>query len=169
MVKKSSNSIKVIIIATAVIFACAGLIFARQWFLPLQGYLTSMAWVEVDATLLSASIDSQTVTDNQTRRVSINYAANVSYQYSFGAETYTAHRVSWSKVYDTGYWYHKAQNLQSKFARGEPIKVFLDPDSPQNVVIYRDVNWSRWWIFLFVSVVFWALAIGFIYFYRKKM
>ena len=140
MLIKDTRTARRILYYVVFILLCAALIFTSKLVRLAYGYYESSDWISVKAHLLHASIDTNTVSDPNTRVTHITHAPNVSYEYYYNDIRYTGNRATWVKVFDESDMFAKARLLKSRYENNKFIYVYIDPDSPTESVIYKEVD-----------------------------
>ncbi len=95
-------------------------------------------WVQVEAELIRGGYDTNSGSDSDT------YEAYAEYTYTWGGERYVGNRVSLSAGGDNigDYQVDVGRRLQTALASGRPILVYVDPQSPQESIVDRDIRWG---------------------------
>ncbi|QDV13693.1 hypothetical protein CA51_35840 [Rosistilla oblonga] len=112
----------------------------------------AQSWVEVPATILSASVKTHRGGDSTT------YSVETRYRYDFEGKTYHSDRVSFSPFTSDGdrNWHRAMVRRLKKHASDKtPYPCFVDPAAPENAVLERGARFS---LMLLVSVF--GLAFG---------
>ncbi|CZF78169.1 hypothetical protein GCE9029_00672 [Grimontia celer] len=118
------------------------------------GCIFSKGWVQTSAILVEAEIDELEYYDMDRRR-RISYAPKVNYQYQYLGKYYYSDRYSWTVNYDRAERYSAAKNLVWYHVNNKPIRVYVDPDFPQNAVIERGCkSWTLKMTFIAGLVLF---------------
>jgi hypothetical protein len=106
-------------------------------------------WAPVEARLITAGYESHAGDDSTT------YEAYASYSYSFGGGRYSGDRLTIAGGADNvgDYQTDTGRMLSGKLARGEPITIFVNPETPAQSIIDPRIRWGLLGfksIFLFV-------------------
>lgn len=102
-------------------------------------------WVSVDAQLLDGGLRTSRSDDSTT------YRAFARYRYDFNGSTFESDRVAIAGGADNigSFQNQLGSRLRSTFNRGDPVRIYVDPNAPSEAVIDRSI---RWGLILFKSV-----------------
>lgn len=117
----------------AVVGVVAGVLLVRQ----VGAWLDARQWVGTPATILDVELEHHQSDDSTT------YSVRASYVYEFEGRTYSGSRVWFSdKPDNVGDFFEKAYGqLYLHMNTGEPWTAFVDPESPSDAVLFRDLRW----------------------------
>lgn len=114
------------------------------------------AWILADAYILDTDLVESDSDDGVTYRVTATYT------YSFGGREYTGTRVAVQDVSDNlGNFHHEAQQtLESHRRAGEPMPCYVNPEQPEEAVLYRDLRAGVLALFGGLGAVFTLVGLG---------
>jgi len=106
-------------------------------------------WVQVEAQLSAGGYETHSGDDSYT------YEAYAEYAYQYDGQTFIAKRVGITGGADNigSYQQQQGNKLSQAHARGEPIRIYVNPEDPSQAIIDRGVRWAMVGfksIFLFV-------------------
>ncbi|MDN3637817.1 DUF3592 domain-containing protein [Simiduia curdlanivorans] len=159
--KKTKQASPLFLILFALPFAGVGVGFLFFSIIPsLYEWQQMHQWQPVDAQLLSAKLQTNHGDDSTT------YQALASYRYYFRGTAYESDRVGIMSGSDNiGSWQEdKAYELKRALAKGGSISVYVDPDKPDQAVVYRELRWGMLGFKLIFVVVFGGVGVGLIFF-----
>ena len=128
-----------------------------------MGYLTvatlveweSMrSWVRVDAEIVSVNLQQNSGSDSTT------YEVTASYRYVYDGQEYTGSRVALHSGSDNVGDYHQDTYRELSGYRGKTFRCFVDPSSPANAVLYRDLRYGLLGFYLLFVVLFGGAGFG---------
>ena len=101
-------------------------------------WLEARDWVEVPAKIVHTELKIQK------GRKSTTYEVTADYEYKFGEQKYTGHRVSLSSGADNlGSFQQDAYRQLSGYQKsGKPFRCYVNPAQPGEAVLYRDLRWE---------------------------
>jgi hypothetical protein len=109
-------------------------------------YLASANWVDADATIVDVGWKTGKVgsATTSTRRVSKGYQATVQYTYRYNGRSYQSNRVNLRDKLSRQEDAQRAiyENFKTLKANGKSMPVSVNPKSPTQSVIYRDIRWG---------------------------
>lgn len=113
------------------------------------------SWIPVDAMVVNVKLH-ESIGEN-----SAAYSVRVNYSYEYQNQKYQHNRVTISSGSDNVYDYHQDLygRLNKQFNDGEPIRIWLDPNNPQNSIIDREMRWGVFVMRLVFAVI--LCGIGF--------
>ena len=147
------------------LFALPGLGIGTFSILPnLYEWLDMKAWVAVPAQLTHVELHSSRSDKSYTYRVSAQY------HYHYLARDYQGHRVGIATSSDNiGEWHQDIYNrLRSAQTSQRSITVWVNPDTPTEAIIDRELRWGLLGFKLIFVVVFGGIGLLIIYFVLKK-
>jgi hypothetical protein len=99
--------------------------------------VTAKNWVQVPATLLTATLD---VSSGD----STTYEAQASYQYEFQGHTYASNRVGINGGHDNiGSWQARvASELKRRKSTSGTTVAFVNPKNPESALLYPEIRWG---------------------------
>lgn len=115
-------------------------------------------WVPTSGTLLDISID----TSNS--RGSELYKLRGRYRYRFAGEAFESEQIDFARGHDNVGDYHQEQykKLQPLLNQAEALKVFVNPDDPDEAVVVRALRWGAIVLLGSVCIVFGGTGIFFV-------
>ena len=110
-------------------------------------YRAAQKWSETTCTIASYDV-------SKGRR---GYVFNLTYRYSVGGRRYESQQYDLFYDLNTG----KAE-FGKRHPRGSQVTCYVDPDNPQDAVLYRGVSQIPFVLWLFPAIVFliWAVLLG---------
>ena len=118
-------------------FLLAGLALSVFYF---SGYLKwweARSWVEVPCVIDSTELKESRGDDSTT------YSVKASYHYDFQGRTHQGERVSFGMGSDNvGNFQRTAYRELSRHQGGGPFRCYVDPENPENSVLYRGLRWE---------------------------
>jgi cytochrome b561 len=130
----------------------------------ISGNIKSINWIQMDATLLNASIkitQGSTSSSNRTRHN--YYAPQISYKYNFNGVACIGSKVAWVEGGDDGPLKELAYNFKYHFKHKIPIKVYVNPDKPCESVVDRAIHWSKLTSMGIILIIVILFASGIVY------
>jgi hypothetical protein len=137
-------------------FLLAGLVMTVIYF---SGFLTwwdARSWAEVPCQIDSAELEESHGSDSTTYRV------EATFHYDFNGRSYQSDQVSLGKGGDNvGDFHHRAhRELSSHLESGRAFRCFVDPDAPENAVLYRRLRWEMQAFMAIFALTFPAVGVG---------
>ena len=116
------------------------------------------SWVEVDARLLEASLESHSGDDSTT------YNARAVYEYSFAGQPYRNDRVAINSGSDNigDFQQQLGRRLEQAYASERAISIWVNPTLPAEAVIDRSLRWGLLGFKMIFALVFGLVGIGII-------
>jgi hypothetical protein len=132
----------------------AGMAVMLAW--TLADHLAMRNWEEVPAQIVQADLDVNHDEDGST------YKATAQYVYTCGGRQYAGSRVSpYSGSDNIGSFQKNAHRELSRHQKsGEPFRCFVDPDNPQESVLYRDLRWEMVGFYTLFVLAFGGVGFG---------
>ncbi len=123
----------------ASVFLLAGLAAGGLVVVQFYEAVTARGWAPVDATVIAAGLSTSADSDGGT-----TYRATGRFRYEWNGATYESDRVSFSRGHDNiGRFQRDLYTRLDRHRRsGEPLTVWVDPDSPARAVAHRDPHWG---------------------------
>jgi len=121
-----------------IIFGLAGFYFL--FIQPLRLSKAAQNWKPVSATVVSASVRTQTKynSSGHGKRVETYYTPRVTYRYSLNGKLYTSDRFSFLQTQYSNRF--DAEEVLKDFPEGKMIPVYVNPEKPTQVVIFRTLG-----------------------------
>lgn len=130
--------------------------------------LRAISWTPHKAKVVSSSLDHRYDSDTGT-----TYRAVGVFEYVWKGQTFTSEKLDFSVGYDSQKAYHKGivQQLESAKANKHYLRIFVNPDQPDEAVMLRRLRWEMV-IFYFPFVTLFpliglAIILGTIWAYRE--
>lgn len=103
-------------------------------------------WSATPATILDAKL-------REHRGKNKTYSLHGSYQYEIAGKLYTAKRIQYSSDNDNIGDFHQVayQELDYHRKSGEPLTVYVNPEDPQQAIVYRDLRKGVFWFDFFIA------------------
>lgn len=138
-------------------FAAAGTFVAYLLLSSLWSHFAMLKWEEVPVRILSASLQVQRG-DSTTYRVSAHYA------YRFAGREYTGKRVGLHGGSDNlGDWQNEVyRELRIYRDSGQDFPGYVNPDAPQESILYRQARWEMLGLYAVFALVFGGVGYGMI-------
>lgn len=149
--RRSSGSPQGCLIPFFGLFLAAGL--AASWFLlvkPVREFLAARSWAEITCVVEASRVEESSDSDGTTYRPVIDYT------YTYGGREYRSSRYQFMEVSSSGYR-GKAQ-LVARYPPGARRPCYVNPDSPAEAVLNRDLGWS--YLFGLLPLAFVAVGAG---------
>jgi len=104
----------------------------------LRDWMNAQDWLATDATLIDANLKINRSSKSTT------YEATATYQYSFHGQSYTNNRVALSTGADNIGSFQAAlgRQLENSYHQKRPIRVWVNPNNPQQSLIDRSMRWG---------------------------
>ena len=164
--KKSKQTSPLFLMLFALPFAGVGVGFLLFSIIPsLYEWQQMASWRPVQATVLSAELETHRGDDSTT------YQAVARYRYSIDGQSYISDRIGIMSGSDNiGSWHQdRAYELKRALANDKKITVFVDPSVPTQAIIYRDLRWGMLGFKLIFVIVFGGVGLGLLIFsYRTR-
>lgn len=151
----------------AIPFAAVGLFMAWEVVRTLAEHQAMQRWVETPALITRVDLEMQH--DEGT-----TYRAVADYQYEFGGQQFQGSRVGPTDGSDNigSFQQRVHRELKGYHTRGEPFRCFVNPDRPEQAILYRDLRWEMIVFFdLFVLAfggVGWGLLLASLFAWRLE-
>ena len=144
------------LILFALPFAGVGVFMTTLLVVKFLQYREVQSWEVVPATILSASLETHRDDDGNT------YRAVASYEYVFGGTTYRGDRVSLHGGADNVGKFQRraAEELQDHQRSKKPFPCRVDPDSPEDSILYADVRLGMMALYAGIGLVFGTVGFG---------
>ena len=113
-------------------------------------------WVEVPATIETAELKENRSDDGT------SYKAVATYTYQFAGRQYTGDQVSLHSGSDNVGRFQRYAYAELKRHRdtGQPFHCYVDPDDPQESVLYRNLRWEMLLMFAVFAAVFGSVGVA---------
>ena len=130
-----------------------------------MGYLTAAtlvewvamrSWVPVEAEIVSVNLQQNSGSDSTT------YEVTASYRYVVNGREYTGSRVALHSGSDNIGDYHHDIYAELSGYRGETFRCFVDPHSPSDAVLFRDLRVGLLGFYMLFVVLFGGAGVGMI-------
>ena len=156
MPKKSSNSFRSLgcLCLFALPFAGVGVFMGYLTVATLVEWVSMRSWVRVDAEIVSVNLQQNSGSDSTT------YEVTASYRYVYDGQEYTGSRVALHAGSDNIGDYHQNTYRELSGYRGETFRCFVDPSSPTEAVLYRDLRYGLVGFYLLFVVLFGGAGFG---------
>lgn len=117
--------------------------------LPIQQWRLTQHWVEVPAIIEQVKLQEHRGTDG------ITFESTARYRYQFDGQDYVGDRVSLYGA-DDGTSYHRVivRELEAYRDNQQPFRCFVDPDSPNDALLYRDLRWGMYVMIGLIALLF---------------
>lgn len=138
-----------------VIFGIIGVAMLFSYFQSKKKVEESQSWPAVQGYITKTHIRRETEKDNDGSRIT-KYYPEVLYTYEFLGKEYTGDKISFGGK--TKYSYEqKAENFLVQYPVGQGIKIYYDPNNPEDAVLERKALGK---VILIIGVIFTLIAIG---------
>lgn len=132
-------------------FTIAGAIMLVVGARNIQGAWESENWPHVQGKISESEVRSHT-SRNSNGRTSTSYSVELKYTYTVDDEEYIGDRLRFGEMNSNK---RRDANAKAKtFAAGKKIKVFYDPEEPQESVLEPGIHGSSWFLPIFGAVFF---------------
>ncbi|MEN3941029.1 DUF3592 domain-containing protein [Prosthecobacter sp. SYSU 5D2] len=149
MARRQSATGETFLIPFGLVFLLAGLGVGIFYFSILSRWYEARGWVEVPCVIESSDLQERVSTDSD--GTSTTYEVEAAYRYEYNGRTYKGDEVSLSLGADSFGDHHQRvfSILDEHRASGRPFRCYVNPDLPEESVIFRE---ARWTILLFMSL-----------------
>lgn len=107
-----------------------------------QKATASEEWPSVQGTVRSSGVREETSSSGSRRSSSTTYHASVVYDYQVGGQAYQGERISYGE-YGTGDS-GRAQKIAAGYPEGAEVRVYYQPDDPQESVLEPGTGGVPW-------------------------
>ena len=114
---------------------------------------SAVKWPTVEGIVLSAKVRRLPKADGRSRG---NYRPDIEYQYCFNGKTFKNDKIYF---FEAGLSKTASQSFVCKYAPGNYIKVFYNPNNPSESVLEPKLSW-RGYALVFIGVAMFALVYG---------
>ena len=103
---------------------------------PVVKSVQALGWEQAEAQLISSYVGVPA------RR---QYLLKATYAYTWEGEEYTSERVFFDEMVGVRRMYYHGLNRELKIdrERGQPLQIWVNPDAPDQSVIFRHVRWDK--------------------------
>lgn len=135
-------------------FAGVGVFMGYLAVATLVEWVSMRSWVRVDAEIVSVKLQQNSGSDSTT------YEVTASYRYIVNDQEYTGSRVGLHAGSDNIGDYHRDTYAELSGYRGKTFRCFVDPGSPSDAVLYRDLRFGLLGFYLLFVVLFGGAGFG---------
>ncbi|MES2476752.1 MAG: DUF3592 domain-containing protein [Verrucomicrobiota bacterium] len=136
-------------------FLLAGLALSVFYFSGYVKWWQARSWVEVPCVIDSTELKESRGDDSTTYRV------QAAYHYEFQGRPYHSEQVTFGKGSDNvGDFQHTAHRELSHYQDGRRFRCFVDPNHPENAVLYRGLRWEMQAFMAIFALTFPAVGAG---------
>lgn len=153
------------LILFALPFAGAGLVVLLLAGRDVYDWQRMQAWQQVPAHILSADLKVSYGRKTHGRKSkSPSYMAQASYRYQYQGQDYTGMRVAISRGSDNigSYQQDRYAELRSYRQSGTEFRCFVNPQQPEQAILYRDLRWDMLSFKALFSLIFGGVGFGLI-------
>lgn len=153
-----------VFVMVAIAFLFGAIPMTKMAFGPIVSSIQAQSWEETDATVLSSFV-------NVPHRR--QYRLETQYTYEWEGTVYSGERVFFDEMVGVrkGYYNEVNRELLRHKPDDNPIRIWLDPENPDQSVIYRDVRWDKFFgnmiFFLIWAAITFGLVGGLVAQFRK--
>lgn len=127
------------------------------WFLvglPIQEWRNTQHWVEVPAMIERVQLQEHRSSG------SVTYDSAARYRYQFDGQEYVGDRVSLYGPED-GTSYHRVivRELEEYRDTQQPFRCFVNPDVPNEALLYRDIRWGMYFMIGLIALLFSGIGV----------
>jgi hypothetical protein len=146
------------LILFALPFALAGLFVGSLAIRSLATWYEARAWVSTPAHILQTDLEVHQGSDSTT------YEVTALYEYEWRGQVYSSDRVGLSSGSDNIGSFHQDRHAElTRFhSNGEPFRCFVDPDDPQQSLLYREMRWGLFALMGVFALLFTGAGLGII-------
>ena len=139
-------------------FAVIGIVAGLSLFFLGYDEIRMQSWAEIPCTILSAELKDETDTESRTVRVV------ASYRYRVNDQDYVGKRVTTTDFASSNIAFHsKIHALLAEHQKsGEPYRCFVNPDQPEQSILYRDSHWQVIMLQTWMALMFTVIGVGLI-------
>ena len=119
-------------------------------------WMSMRSWVRVDAEIVSVNLQQNSGSDSTT------YEVTASYRYVVNGQEYSGSRVALHSGSDNIGHHHRDAYAELSGYRGKTFRCFVDPSSPSDAVLYRDLRYGLVGFYLLFVVLFGGAGFGMI-------
>jgi len=155
-IKKPSKSGAGCLTLFGAVFLLFGLGAGASSLVPVYKSLTSGDWQTTQATVLEAKLERHRGDDTTT------YKATGKYQYEWNGQTYTSEQINFNSGSDNigSYQRDLANKLKRAKSSKQNIQAWVNPDSPSEAVIDKDIRWGGFAFKMLFFVLFGGVGAG---------
>lgn len=152
---KSSRGLGCLILF-ALPFALAGVFVGSLAVRSLATWYEARDWVETPARILQADLEVHQGSDSTT------YEVTALYEYEWQGRTYSSERVGLSSGSDNVGSFHQDRHaeLSRHQSSGEPFRCFVDPDDPEEALLFREMRWGLFALMGVFALLFTGAGVG---------
>ena len=123
--------------------------------LPIQEWRATQDWVKVPAIIERVQLQTHHSSG------SITYDSTARYRYQFDGTDYVGNRVSLYGPED-GTSYHRmiVRELEGYRDSQQPFRCFVNPASPREALLYRDIRWGMFAMISLVALLFSGVGVA---------
>lgn len=149
MARRQSASGETFLIPFGLIFMMAGLGVGIFYLGLLSRWYEVRGWEEVPCFIESSALQERVSRDSDGS--STMYEVEAAYRYEYNGRSYEGNEVSLSMGADSlGDYHERVFSILDEHRReGRPFRCYVNPDAPEEAVLFRE---ARWTILLFMSV-----------------
>lgn len=125
-----------ILVVVTVGFLIASFPLAWMALGPVVKSAQALGWKEAEAQLISSYVDVPAPRQ---------YLLKATYAYTWEGEEYTSENVFFDEMVGVRrmYYHGLSRELKINRERGQPLQIWVNPDSPDQSVIFRHVRWDK--------------------------
>jgi hypothetical protein len=144
------------LILFALPFALAGLFVGSLAIRSLATWYEARDWVSTPAHILQTDLEVHQGSDSTT------YEVTALYQYEWLGQVYSGDRVSLSSGSDNVGSFHQDRHAElSRYQSSEePFRCFVDPDSPTEALLFREMRWGLFALMGVFALLFTGTGVG---------
>jgi hypothetical protein len=120
-------------------------------------WMSAQSWQPVNATLLSAELQSHPSSKSTT------YEATATYRYRFNGRDYSSNRVALSKGADNigSFQQSLGRKLERLYQAQQPVRAWVNPQNPGQALINRELRWGLLSLKMIFVLVFGGIGLAF--------
>lgn len=124
------------------VFAVAGVAIGTFYVNGVRDWWRTQSWVETPAWIETANLRELRSRDSK-GHTTITWEAEATYRYEFNGRSYHSSQVTPSGGADNFGSFQKDAyaELNAHAGRSDPFRCYVDPDKPENAVLYRQLRW----------------------------
>ena len=144
-------------------FLTAGFLFSIFYLFDISQAFIARSWPTVQGEILSSSVG-ESMEMSSKGRGRPRYDGNVTYSYSVNDQSFQNDRVCFGYQKDLAS-YENANQIRSKYPKGKKVKIYYDPNNPEESVLQTNIP-GRMIAMTVTGLVF--ILTGFYYYFLKR-
>jgi hypothetical protein len=144
----------------ALSFMAVGVVMAFIMGGELNTWHNAQNWPEVPARILHAEVKRHSHEKRKNRGATYTVAAR--YAYEHNGRQYVGQKIDLSSSSDSVKAYHQnvCDELRQHQESGQPFRCYVNPDKPEQALLYRDLRWEKLAFYLTFVLAFGGVGFG---------